>query len=78
MPTLSMSLSGVKRTSLIGWPMSANDPQRTFSAVPLDNQCLAVSSRQARPETVEDSPDTRSGVCHTTIELGVLYQVRAD
>jgi hypothetical protein len=23
-------LSGAKRTSLIGWPMSANDPKRTF------------------------------------------------
>jgi len=23
---------GVKRTSLIGWPMSANDPKRTFAA----------------------------------------------
>ena len=28
--TLNMSLSGVKRTSLIGWPMSANDPKRTL------------------------------------------------
>src|SRR6476646_915350 len=26
-------LSGAKRTSLIGWPMSANDPRRTFPMV---------------------------------------------
>ena len=27
--TYECPLSGVKRTSLIGWPMSANDPKRT-------------------------------------------------
>ena len=32
MPTMSMTASGVKRTSLIPSPISANDPKRTFAS----------------------------------------------
>jgi len=57
---------------------SAYDPARTFSAVPLSKQCLAVSSRGAGRSQSRVAPDSRRSVCHTTIELAVLGQLRVD
>ena len=39
--------------------------------MPLSKQCLAVSLRVQRLSQSRVAPDSRSGVCHTTIELAV-------
>src|SRR5262245_19561824 len=52
--------------------MSANDSQRTFSAVPLGKQCLTYPRVGQRLSQSRVAPNSRSGVCHTTIELAVV------
>src|SRR5262245_33829737 len=52
--------------------MSANDSQRTFSAVPLSKQCLAYPRVGQRLSQARVAPNSLSGVCHTTIELAVV------
>ena len=66
---LRMSALRGKADIRIRAAVSANDPQRTLSAVPLSKQCLAVPLRG--PEPVEGGTGLAQWFCHATIELAV-------